>query len=725
MNKKRLSVVMAGAMLASSVAPVLAADANKVETSASQKGALANELAQKLWKAPRFSDDKRVESGLVGKSVYAVVREGKTITDTEEAAVIAETDQGTGSFTELQNKIKALLKTVAVGEKVKLVNLGSRTVTEKVNGKDVELVLSTEEKSTKYTEGELEYVVKGELDTLKTTMTETNYNKIISSAAYDKDNKKFVIEFNSAATKAPKKIELTTESNKLDFTKYNKDDGQTLTITTDDIQSTFVGFPELKPETVDIKDTDDTIYTITAGGNTYELSDLYDAPFLKEAGQNLLDSVKDAKRAGKAITGVTGPNGDTNIESAVVRFVDENRNAGADVLTATAQTSMTGFTGGTELEAEDGVYKVRVDILNAEKLVGKSGASVALTADNYDSYYVTSKSRADIKTILEWINEASPNVDVLEGEDRYATAVKIAKEAELELDGTTTNNIVLVNGNSLVDGLAAAPLAGHLSKENSNANTPILLTEAGKLPSATKRYLKELVDQKINKNVTVHIVGGEGVVSNSIVRELKDMNLKVERYAGEDRHETSMAVAKEIGTANGAFVVGAEGEADAMSISGYAASKVAPVIVSGFDGLSEDALDEIDGSIVTVIGGDSKVSKAEYERISSVAAATSRISGTDRKATNAAVINKFYKNSFAPAKSVLVAKDDVLVDALTAANLSSKQGAPIVLATKELSKEQINAVVDNAAKTAEKVYQIGGGVAPSIVKTVAEALNLI
>ena len=720
MNKKRLSVVMAGAMLASSVAPVLAADAQNVETSAAQKGALANELAEKLWNAERFSEDaKRVESGLERKSVYAVVREGKTTATDKEAAVIAATDSKTGSFTMLQNALKDLLDTVAVGEKVKLVNLGSEKVTEKIDGKDVELVLSKKAKENKYSPEELKWVINTELADLKAHMQIANYNKIISSAKYDEDNEKYVIEFNQTnSTNAVEKIELTTKSNKLDFSQYIAKDTPKNVIknlkASTDISSDFVSFPEAEVTYGDIKDTDDTIYTITPGGDTFTIGDLYDAPFLTSEGQNLLDAAKEA-----ALISTTSPGHATNL---AVRFVDLVANP-AGTLKANELKDLNSMTDSK------GTYKVAVYVANAERVKERIGAGKwdkSATTD-YDVYTVTGTSKAEMLTVLGWLDAVSAKVDVLSGEDRYATAVKIAKEAELTTlneSKDAKNNIVLVNGNSLVDGLAAAPLAGHLSKENSNANTPILLTEAGKLPSATKRYLRELIDKTVNKDVTVHIVGGTGVVSKSIERELKDLGLKVERYAGEDRHETSMAVAEKIGTANGAFVVGAEGEADAMSISGKAAELVAPVIVSGFDGLSEEALDEIDGANVTVIGGDSKVSKADYEKIEAVAEKTSRIFGSDRKATNAAVINRFYKNTFAVAKSVLVAKDDVLVDALTAANLSSKQHAPIVLATSELSKDQINAVVTNADE-ANKVYQIGGGVAPSVVKTIAEALNII
>lgn len=42
---------------------------------------------------------------------------------------------------------------------------------------------------------------------------------------------------------------------------------------------------------------------------------------------------------------------------------------------------------------------------------------------------------------------------MIAGDDRYATAVAIAKQTKY------TDNIVIVNSNKLVDGLAATPLA--------------------------------------------------------------------------------------------------------------------------------------------------------------------------------------------------------------------------------------------------------------------------
>ena len=70
MNKKRLSVVMAGAMLASSVAPVLAAEVQKSELSAAYLGELQEEL-RTLVESKKFAADE-TDASLRGKSVYAI-----------------------------------------------------------------------------------------------------------------------------------------------------------------------------------------------------------------------------------------------------------------------------------------------------------------------------------------------------------------------------------------------------------------------------------------------------------------------------------------------------------------------------------------------------------------------------------------------------------------------------------------------------------------------------
>jgi len=192
-----------------------------------------------------------------------------------------------------------------------------------------------------------------------------------------------------------------------------------------------------------------------------------------------------------------------------------------------------------------------------------------------------------------------------------------------------------------------------------------------------------------------------------------------------------MAVAEEV--ANGditkAFVVGAEGEADAMSIAGYAADTTTPIVVAKKGGITEDTVEALDGATLNVIGGENAVSAADYASLKDVALTIARVSGSNRKATNAAVINKFYGGNFADADSVIVAKDgqnkkSELIDALAASNLASVQHAPVVLGTNNLSADQIDAIAKNA-KSADKVYQVGYGVERNVVKLVAQSLGLI
>ena len=143
MNKKRLSVVMAGAMLASSVAPVLAEEVqnNNVELTAAKK---ANSLTNKIWAAERFTAK---DDALKGLSIYGIQINDK------EAISFANSNKSTGSVSALQNDVKAALKDLRVGDVVKLVDLGHETVKE--DGKDV--IISTTS-SSKYTEEELSLI---------------------------------------------------------------------------------------------------------------------------------------------------------------------------------------------------------------------------------------------------------------------------------------------------------------------------------------------------------------------------------------------------------------------------------------------------------------------------------------------------------------------------------------------------------------------------------------
>ena len=389
-------------------------------------------------------------------------------------------------------------------------------------------------------------------------------------------------------------------------------------------------------------------------------------------------------------------------------------------------------------------YAEGVDSINLEKKDGEYGfILVVKDAFGKTTEYTVKGAEKQTNILASWLNDELAKVDILAGDNRYETAVSIAKE-QVGLVGTGTDrnhgfidNIVLVNGKSLVDGLSAAPLAAHITAGNGSYKdiaAPVLLSEADELPRATKLYLKELQANKIignNKKATIHLVGGTTVLNRSLEKELEDLGFVVKRYNGDNREETSLKVAEAVGTkGKELFVVGAEGEADAMSIAGVASREKAPIIVSKKGGLTYDALKALEDEKVTVLGGEKSVSSEDFEAIKEEASAVRRISGENRQGTNAAIIKTFYYNSGVnAAKSVIVAKDGKgnngqLVDALTAANLGAQFNAPVVLATDKLSADQLDAL-QLRGKSAESLYQVGIGVERSVVETIASKLGLL
>lgn len=327
--------------------------------------------------------------------------------------------------------------------------------------------------------------------------------------------------------------------------------------------------------------------------------------------------------------------------------------------------------------------------------------------------------------------ENKPTMEVLAGDDRYETAVEVANKTANTKDVAGNGNLVLVNGNALVDGLAASPLASILGKTSNVEVAPILLTKTDSLPESTKDYIKEVVSKKSTGKVKVYIVGGNAVVSEKVEKELKELGVDVVRSGGSNREETSLKVAELISKNKkpyNTFVVGANGEADAMSIAPVAADREEPIIVSKNGGLSKDGVQKIADlkANATIVGGTEVVSEATEKALKDAKISTSRVAGSNRQKTNAAIIDRYAKNGL---NKIIVSKDgsdkkDELVDALTSTSLAVKEDAPIVLATDKISDEQINALKNKADKGVF-IYQIGYGVSNNVLETLAAKIGLL
>ena len=703
MNKKKLSVVMAGAMLASSVAPVLAATESEVDTS--RLGSLVEKVYEKLT-SERFTagtGDKEA-----GKSVYGVKIKG-------EATINAKIDALTvaGKEEELRIALQEAFKDLTADDKVEIWSKGTAT---DEKGNLVSQALTTPVYTAAEIKAQLATTIAGQL------MPSSSTNIISKTGDVAFADGKISIKFQSGVKFNADNIEgyefdaktntlyITAGNEKIDFTNYLNDKGEKVALASTTTAPLVKGFAKVAPTGTDVADTLEETVKITGTTHNYKTTDLYDGLMLTTEGHDMLSLVKSIRHDKETATTKT-----TAIIKNLSKTVDYTAGKNIDL---------------SKVKGEYGF------ILSVKDGFGKT------------TEYVVKGAEKQTEVLASWLNTELAKVDILAGDNRYETAVKIAKEqaqvATPDAAGSNViENIVLVNGNALVDGLSAAPLAATLTDKKAGNGTqaaPVLLTEADALPKATKAYLVELMTNHVigDKNTAkIHLVGGTTVLNRSLEKELESMGFEVVRYNGDNREETSLKVAEVVESKSAnktqAFVVGAEGEADAMSISGYASSKKIPVIVSKKGGLTYEGLEAISNKAVTVIGGENAVSASEYEAIKEEATAVRRISGSDRQATNAAIIKEFYHNTTTlngiNQESVIVAKDgkgnkSALVDALTAANLAAQTNAPVVLATDKLSDDQIDAIRLRAQK-ADSLYQVGHGVDRSIMETIASKLGLL
>lgn len=295
--------------------------------------------------------------------------------------------------------------------------------------------------------------------------------------------------------------------------------------------------------------------------------------------------------------------------------------------------------------------------------------------------------------------------DKLAGENRFETAAKISEKGF-----KTAENVIIVNSKGGADALASTPFA-------KMKNAPVLLTDAKSLNDETKKEITRLGAKN------VFIIGGEAVVEESVAKQLKEMNLTVERINGKDRYETALKVATKLGDVSEVAVVnGATGIADAVSIAPVAANNKMPILFSspseGTKVVDQYIKDEKVAKSY-VIGGVGAISEAVASKLPKA----ERLGGNNRNETNAIVIEKFYKDE--QLNNLFIAKDgmkkqDDLVDALTVGVVAAKENSPVVIGGDNLNEKQAKVLSTKKAKT---LTQVGGNGNEGIVAKIKAILK--
>ena len=598
--KKKMAIIMAGATVATSVAPAFAAEENQITLRIDSKNeAAVKELTDKLREASELKyEDAKLES-TKNTNVYEIKVNGQAFVNASE--------------------LNQAISKLAEGAQL--------TVTVKDNGHQI-----LDGKVVDYTVEEYTSV-KEILDDLKGKgLYVTNTTDAVTIKETEKSTASVVVR---------------PGDQKLDFTKKLTDN-----------KGQLIGF---KNQLSKINVADTMVITVK-NVNEIDVNDLFDGVRFTSEGMELVEALN--KDSQSKIDGLP---------------------------------SMPGFN-----DEADGLTRLEITVNN--KIVTVAGDFGAMR---------------EFRAAL--VDRANMTISSLAGDDRFATAIEVSK-AGFEDEAS---NIVLVGQDAIVDGLAAAPLA-------KAKNAPILLAKKDGLTEEVEKEMLRVLGTTGLEGKTIYIVGGENQISKEAEAKLAKLGTKVVRLSGDDRYETSLAIAEELTkeqkTLKPAFVVGGEGEVDAMSIAAYAAKEEAPIVVVNKDEVTEDAKEFMADREIVVVGGKNSVSEevvAELDALDETENNVKRLAGDDRQGTNAAVINEYYNKNHTTA---FVAKDGYvggksqLIDALTAAPLAGNAGAPIVLATNNVTVEQKEAVQSNF-KGVKKIVQIGQGIADSVITKIAEIVK--
>ncbi|WP_042332730.1 cell wall-binding repeat-containing protein [Desulfosporosinus orientis] len=263
-----------------------------------------------------------------------------------------------------------------------------------------------------------------------------------------------------------------------------------------------------------------------------------------------------------------------------------------------------------------------------------------------------------IFTYVPSVSASSASTDRIAGYDRYLTAVKVSQNGWP--DGAST--AILALGDDFPDALSAGPLA-------QKYNAPILLTSTYQLNSDTATELKRLNVKK------VYIIGGYAVVSKDVERQISMMGIAAVRISGQDRYETSLKVAQEVGVSQGIFATNGLTFADALSVGPIAAALKMPILLvppKDLTPVQKDFLSKSNIPVSYILVGREISNNVVYQFPN-----YEIIYGSNPYERNINLINRF-KDSL-DLNTIYVATGELFPDALAASALIQKNKNALIL----------------------------------------------
>lgn len=304
---------------------------------------------------------------------------------------------------------------------------------------------------------------------------------------------------------------------------------------------------------------------------------------------------------------------------------------------------------------------------------------------------------------------ASVNVERLAGSNRTKTAIEVSKKAFAD---DSVDSVVLVGYHGEVDALAGTLLAD-------DKGAPVLIAGAKELSVDVQAEIERL------GATNIYILGGEVAVHPNIEKELKALDLKVERISGANRADTAAKIAKQVKgeTADKIFI--ASGEAnhlvDGLAIAPVSAKEKAPVFLTDNNQrLSKETIEAIAAlnvKEIEFIGGETAISESIKDYFTTVA--FDRVAGANREDTALEVASKYFDDS----NKAIIAYGWDSADALIGGYLAAKKDAPILLSnTDKIS----TGTIDYLEKHVDYAYVLGGSmvISESVLEKIADILGV-
>lgn len=270
------------------------------------------------------------------------------------------------------------------------------------------------------------------------------------------------------------------------------------------------------------------------------------------------------------------------------------------------------------------------------------------------------------------------------GQDRYLTSYAVSKQG-----WSNSEYAVIANGESFADGLSATPLA-------SLYNAPVLLSTGSSLSSTLKSELNRLNVKK------VFLIGGTGVISNTIDTEIKSLGIETKRLGGLDRYETSLQIANELGSVSNIVIASGESFPDALSIASIAGKLKMPILLTQTNRMPNGIKAYINNNKSAhkyIVGGTGVISDSIISFITN----STRLGGSNRYETNMKILNAF--NTNANLSDIYVVSSLDFPDALSASALASRNGNPILLVAN--STNVLNNFIETNRSSINNCYVLG------------------